>query len=114
MFSDRVTVYVEAGRGGDGSIAFRREKYVPRGGPSGGDGGRGGDVVLVADRERRDLTSLRYKPHVSAGNGSHGEGSNRTGGRGADALVVRARRHAGADRPTARWSPTSRTRRRGS
>ncbi len=88
MFSDRVTVYVEGGRGGDGSIAFRREKYVPRGGPSGGDGGRGGDVVLVADRERRDLIALRYKPHISAGNGSHGEGSNRTGGRGEDALVV--------------------------
>ncbi len=87
MFSDRVTVHVEAGRGGDGSIAFRREKYVPRGGPSGGDGGRGGDVVLVADPDRRDLASLRYRPHVRAGNGRHGEGSNRSGARGADVEV---------------------------
>jgi GTP-binding protein len=88
VFSDRVTVHVEAGRGGDGCIAFRREKYVPRGGPSGGDGGRGGDVVLVADSERRDLVALRYQPHVRAGNGRHGEGSNRTGSRGDDVLVA--------------------------
>jgi GTP-binding protein len=88
VFSDRVTVHVEAGRGGDGSIAFRREKFVPRGGPSGGDGGRGGDVVLVADPERRDLSPLRYSPHVRATNGRHGEGSNRTGGRGDDVVVA--------------------------
>jgi GTPase len=87
VFSDRATLHVEAGRGGDGSVAFRREKYVPRGGPSGGDGGRGGDVLLVADPGLRDLTALRYHPHVRAGNGRSGEGSNRTGAAGADARV---------------------------
>jgi GTPase len=83
LFSDRATIHVEAGRGGDGSIAFRREKYVPRGGPAGGDGGSGGDVVLVADPDLRDLTALRYNPHVRAKDGRAGEGSNRSGGHGA-------------------------------
>jgi GTP-binding protein len=82
LFSDRATIHVEAGRGGDGSIAFRREKYVPRGGPSGGDGGSGGDVVLYADPDLRDLTSLRYNPHVRAKEGRPGEGSNRSGSHG--------------------------------
>jgi GTP-binding protein len=87
VFSDRVTIHVEAGRGGDGSLAFRREKFVPRGGPAGGDGGHGGDVVLVADPDLRDLTALRYAPHVRARSGAHGEGSQKTGGTGEDTIV---------------------------
>jgi GTP-binding protein len=87
VFSDRATLHAEAGRGGDGCVAFRREKYVPRGGPSGGDGGRGGDILLLADPGLRDLTALRYHPHVRAGNGRAGEGSNRTGAAGADTRV---------------------------
>ncbi len=82
MFSDRATIHVEAGRGGDGSIAFRREKFVPRGGPAGGDGGGGGDVVLYAEADLRDLTSLRYNPHVRATAGKAGEGSNKSGSHG--------------------------------
>ena len=59
MFSDRARIQVQAGRGGDGALSFRREKYVPRGGPDGGDGGRGGDIVVVADAALRDLSRFR-------------------------------------------------------
>lgn len=83
MFSDRATVYVRAGQGGAGAVAFRREKYVPKGGPSGGDGGDGGDVVLVADANLRDLASVRFHPHLRADPGRNGEGSNRSGREGA-------------------------------
>lgn len=82
MFHDRARVQVAGGRGGDGSISFRREKYVPRGGPDGGDGGNGGDVRLVADVDLRDLSSFRFKRHFTAGRGRHGEGSNRRGAEG--------------------------------
>jgi GTP-binding protein len=88
VFSDRAVVRIQAGRGGDGSIAFRREKFIPKGGPSGGDGGHGGDVVLQADPDLRDLTALRYRPHVKAPAGRHGEGSNRTGASGEAAVVA--------------------------
>ncbi|MGI9116831.1 MAG: GTPase ObgE [Gaiellales bacterium] len=87
MFSDRATIHVAAGRGGDGSVAFRREKYVPRGGPSGGDGGDGGSIVLVADSSLRDLTAVRHHPHIRAADGRGGEGSNRTGATGDDTIV---------------------------
>lgn len=87
MFSDRATIYVAAGRGGDGAVAFRREKFVPRGGPSGGDGGNGGSVVLVADASLRDLTAIRHHPHLTADDGHGGEGSNRTGSMGVDLVV---------------------------
>ena len=87
MFSDRATIYVAAGRGGDGAVAFRREKFVPRGGPSGGDGGDGGSVVLVADASLRDLTAVRHHPHLTADDGHGGEGSNRTGAMGVDLIV---------------------------
>ncbi len=87
MFSDRATIHAAAGRGGDGSVAFRREKYVPRGGPSGGDGGDGGSVVLVADPGLRDLNAVRRHPHVRAADGRGGEGSNRTGATGEDTEV---------------------------
>ncbi len=87
MFSDRATIHAAAGRGGDGSVAFRREKYVPRGGPSGGDGGDGGSIVLVADPGLRDLNAVRRHPHVRAADGHGGEGSNRTGATGEDTEV---------------------------
>ena len=87
MFSDRVTIYAAAGNGGDGAVAFRREKFVPRGGPSGGDGGIGGSLVLVADPGLRDLTHIRFHPHLRAEDGHGGEGSNRTGAQGEDVVV---------------------------
>src|SRR3954469_15162092 len=79
MFIDEVVVSVKAGDGGNGCLAFRREKYVPRGGPSGGDGGRGGDVVLVASTHHNTLLHFRFNPEHNAERGRHGEGSNRTG-----------------------------------
>jgi len=82
MFIDEVRIYVKAGDGGNGCLAFRREKYVPRGGPSGGDGGRGGDVHLVANDHVNTLLHLRYNPEHKAERGRHGEGSNRTGHEG--------------------------------
>jgi GTPase len=79
MFIDEVIIYVKGGDGGNGICAFRREKYVPRGGPSGGDGGRGGDVIFVASKDYNTLLHLRFNPEHKAGRGRHGEGSNRTG-----------------------------------
>jgi len=87
MFIDRAKIHVQGGDGGNGVTAFRREKFVPRGGPSGGDGGRGGDVVLVADASLNTLLHLRYNPQHIADRGSHGEGSNRSGHTGADLIV---------------------------
>ena len=82
MFHDRVSIIVRSGRGGDGALGFRREKYVPKGGPDGGDGGRGGDVALVADASLRDLSSLRGRRVFSAGRGGHGRGGRRHGADG--------------------------------
>jgi GTP-binding protein len=87
MFIDEAKIRVKAGDGGNGCMAFRREKFVPRGGPSGGDGGRGGDVVLVCDDSLRDLQSFRRKPHYRAGRGGHGEGSLRHGADGQTLFV---------------------------
>jgi GTP-binding protein len=87
MFIDRTKIRVRGGNGGNGVTAFRREKFVPRGGPSGGDGGRGGDVWLVADSSLNTLLHLRYNPEHTAGRGLHGEGSNRTGREGEDVVV---------------------------
>src|ERR1700720_3458796 len=87
MFIDRVKIRVQGGHGGNGVTAFRREKFVPRGGPSGGDGGRGGDVWLVADSSLNTLLHLRYNPEHIAGRGMHGEGSDRSGREGADEVV---------------------------
>jgi GTP-binding protein len=84
MLYDRATIHVQAGGGGNGCISFRREAHVPRGGPDGGDGGRGGDVVLVADAGLRDLSQYRYKRHFKARRGGHGEGSQRHGAAGGD------------------------------
>jgi len=82
MFIDEVRILVKAGDGGNGCMAFRREKYVPRGGPSGGDGGRGGDVTLVADPHENTLLKYRFNPEHKAERGRHGEGSNCTGAEG--------------------------------
>src|SRR6266516_1548488 len=87
MFIDRVKIRLQGGRGGNGVTAFRREKFVPRGGPSGGEGGRGGDVWLEADESLNTLLHLRYNPLHVAGRGMHGEGSNRSGRDGGDAIV---------------------------
>jgi GTPase len=87
VFADRARIVVEGGRGGDGALSFRREKYVPRGGPDGGDGGKGGDVVLVADADLRDLGFLRGKTRFRAGRGRHGEGGNRRGADSDDVLL---------------------------
>jgi GTP-binding protein len=88
MFHDRAQIRVEAGRGGDGGLSFRREKHVPRGGPDGGDGGRGGDVVLAADPALRDLSSLRRVRTLRAGRGGNGRGKRR---HGADGQTVEVR-----------------------
>lgn len=88
QFIDEVKIYVQGGDGGNGCVAFRREKYVPRGGPSGGDGGNGGSVVLVADSQLSTLLDLRYQQQYRAGRGEHGQGQDRYG-RAAEDLVVR-------------------------
>jgi GTP-binding protein len=83
-FLDEAVIHVQAGRGGDGCVAFRREKFVPRGGPSGGDGGHGGSVWLVGDAGLNTLYHLRFRNLFAADRGRHGEGSNRTGRSGTD------------------------------
>ena len=88
MFNDRANLIVIAGRGGDGSIHFRREKFVPKGGPDGGDGGKGGDVVLYADPRRRDLSGIRSNQRVRAGKGGGGGGGTVTGADGEDAVLA--------------------------
>jgi GTP-binding protein len=87
MFLDEARILVQAGGGGNGCLAFRREKYVPRGGPSGGDGGRGGDVWMVANQHLNTLLHLSYNPEHKAQRGRHGEGSNCTGADGASVEV---------------------------
>ena len=82
QFLDEARILVKAGDGGNGCLAFRREKYVPRGGPSGGDGGRGGDVYLVATSQHNTLLQFSYNPEHKAERGRHGEGSNKTGADG--------------------------------
>ena len=84
MFVDEVDIHVEAGGGGRGCLAFRREKFVPRGGPSGGDGGHGGSVYVVASPHINTLINFRFHPEFSAARGAHGMGSNRTGHAGED------------------------------
>src|SRR5262249_56574969 len=85
---DEVRIRVEAGDGGRGCVSFRREKYVPRGGPNGGDGGNGGDVVLVVDPGLSTLVDLSYPQQLRAGHGEHGRGKDQHGASGGD-LVLR-------------------------
>src|SRR3954453_6539727 len=87
VFIDRVKIRIKAGDGGDGVTAFRREKFVPRGGPSGGDGGGGGSVYMESDEGLNTLLHLRYNPEHKADRGRHGEGSNRHGKDGEEASV---------------------------
>ena len=87
MFIDEATITVKAGNGGNGCVAFRREKFVPRGGPSGGDGARGGDVVLRSSKSHNTLIQFRYRPEHKAQRGRHGEGSN-CSGRDGEPLVL--------------------------
>jgi GTP-binding protein len=87
VFVDETTIEVAAGRGGDGVTSFHREKYRPRGGPDGGDGGRGGDLILVADPSVATLVEYRFHPHQRAGKGSHGQGSNRHGANSDDRVL---------------------------
>ncbi len=84
MFNDRARIRVQAGKGGDGGLSFRREKYVPKGGPDGGDGGRGGHIVLVADASLRDLSALRRRRLIKAGRGENGRGARKHGADGGD------------------------------
>ena len=87
MFVDEALISVKAGDGGNGCVAFRREKFIPRGGPSGGDGGRGGDVVLRSSLHHNTLIQFRFKPNHEARRGRNGEGSNRSG-KSSDNLVL--------------------------
>jgi GTP-binding protein len=87
MFIDEAKIRVKAGGGGNGCVAFRREKFVPRGGPSGGDGGRGGDVIMESSERHNTLVHFRFNPEYTAGRGAHGEGSNRTGRDGGNVVL---------------------------
>ena len=87
MLYDRARIHVEGGRGGDGCVSFRREAHVPKGGPDGGDGGRGGNVVLVCDPSLRDLSAIRDGSHLRAPRGGHGQGKRRHGAAGEDRVV---------------------------
>ena len=87
MFIDEATIRVKAGDGGNGCLAFRREKFVPRGGPSGGDGGKGGDVLMESSERHNTLVHFRFNPEYKAERGRHGEGSNRTGREGVDVIL---------------------------
>jgi GTP-binding protein len=87
MFLDEVQIFVTSGRGGNGIVHFRREKFVPRGGPDGGDGGKGGDVVFEADQNLSTLLKFRQQKHFKAEDGRHGGGSNKTGAQGKDVII---------------------------
>jgi GTPase len=87
MFIDEAKIRVKAGDGGNGCMAFRREKFVPRGGPSGGDGGKGGDVIMESSERHNTLVHFRFNPEYKAERGRHGEGSNRTGREGVDVVL---------------------------
>src|SRR2546428_3013828 len=87
MFIDQASINVRGGDGGNGCVSFRREKFVPKGGPDGGDGGHGGDVTLVADESLSTLLDFQYRRHYRAQRGSHGEGSTRHGRRGGSLVI---------------------------
>ena len=88
MFHDRAHIHAEAGRGGDRALSFRREKFVPKGGPDGGDGGRGGDIVVIADAALRDLSAFQRVKALRAGRGGNGRGTKKHGADG-DTVEVR-------------------------
>src|SRR2546427_5623017 len=106
MFVDEVDIHVAAGGGGRGCLAFRREKFVPRGGPSGGDGGHGGSIFVVASPHTNTLINYRFHPEFSADRGQHGMGSNRTGHDGKDlelAVPIGTLVYERTDEPDAPW-----------
>src|SRR5690606_8552083 len=86
MFVDQARIFVQAGAGGNGVVAWRREKYVPQGGPDGGDGGRGGSIILEATRDLTTLVDFRYQPRYQAERGGHGQGGKRHGKNGEDRI----------------------------
>ena len=88
MFVDKATITIKSGKGGNGSVSFRREPYIPQGGPDGGNGGKGGDIVILADRNLRTLMDFRYKRKYEAESGEDGRGRQQFGKDGAD-LVIR-------------------------
>ncbi|MGE5138530.1 MAG: GTPase ObgE [Rudaea sp.] len=88
LFFDEVTIEVKGGAGGDGVVAFRREKFVPRGGPSGGSGGRGGDVILAVNPQLNTLIGFRRRKHFEAGRGEHGSGKNQNGANGKEIIIA--------------------------
>src|SRR5438128_4629075 len=87
MFVDRIKVFAQAGKGGRGCVSFRREKFVPKGGPDGGDGGRGGDIILRADQHTDHLAHLFYESLIKAKNGGHGRGKKMYGKNAPDKIV---------------------------
>jgi GTP-binding protein len=87
MFIDFTVIKCISGKGGHGAVTFRREKYIPKGGPNGGDGGKGGDVIFIADNQLHTLQDIRYKKTYSAGDGQQGSTNNRTGKNGEDAII---------------------------
>lgn len=88
QFLDEAKIYIKSGSGGNGCVSFRRERNVPLGGPNGGNGGRGGDVIFVADKSLNTLIDFRYKQHFKASNGRHGEGSDCYGPNGDDRVII--------------------------
>ena len=87
MFFDEAKIYIKGGDGGNGVVAFRREAHVPRGGPGGGNGGRGADVYLEADPQHNTLIQFSQQAHFRAPNGAHGHGKNQTGAQGVDLII---------------------------
>ncbi|MBL7129448.1 MAG: GTPase ObgE [Ignavibacteria bacterium] len=88
MFLDYAKIYIKSGDGGNGCVSFRREKFVPKGGPNGGDGGKGGNVILKASSQLSTLIDFRYKQHYRAKRGAHGQGSDKTGKSGEDQIII--------------------------
>jgi len=88
LFLDQAKIYVKSGNGGNGCVSFRREKFVPKGGPNGGDGGKGGDIIFKASSQLSTLIDFRYKSHYRAGRGAHGEGGLKTGKNGSNETIL--------------------------
>ena len=86
-FIDEAEITVKAGDGGNGCVSFRREKFIPKGGPDGGDGGRGGDITILADQHIRTLLDFRYRKNYEAQRGAHGEGKRKSGRDGKSILI---------------------------